>query len=63
MENCHEDMLLRTFILFARVCVQMAMLRDGFEVAKEEVTSTFEELQRSGTELQRLDFYKKKMLQ
>lgn len=41
----------------------MAMLRDKFDVEKKEVTSTFEDLHKSGSESQRLDFYKYKMLQ
>lgn len=50
LEFGQEDLQMLTMVLFARTCVQMAALRDLFELDNEELTSTFEELQKQGGE-------------
>jgi len=50
LEFGQEDLQMWTIVLFARTCVQMAALKDQFELENEELTSTFEDLHKQGGE-------------
>ena len=59
LEHGSESLQMKASLLFAKACIQMAQLRDGFE--QDSQTSTFD--QAKVAEAQQFDFYKRKMLQ